>query len=166
MNIRRMLRHLFYSPLSLKRCFPGPVLGAIEAAVSASEALHRGEIRFAIEGGLPYSRLFHGQPARERAIEIFSKLRVWDTQENNGVLIYLLLADRDVEIVADRGIHALVGPTGWEKICRLMEEHYRAGRFEEGSLAGIRAIGELLARHFPAGGEGNPNELPDRPVVV
>ncbi len=109
--------------------------------------------------------LFRGQSSRERAIEVFSQLRVWDTQHNNGVLIYLLLADRDVEIVVDRDIDAKVGELGWQAICRRMEDAFRQGNYQEGVINGIHAVAERLSEHFPASGE-NPDELPNRPVVL
>ena len=109
--------------------------------------------------------LLHDRSARERAVEVFSHLRVWDTERNNGVLIYLLIADRRVEIVADRGIHRDVGPQGWEAICREMERSFRQGRFEQGVVEGIRAVASHLVRHYPASG-ANENELPDEPVIL
>jgi uncharacterized membrane protein len=136
---------------------------AIERAIRESERTHRGQICFAIEAALDTLPLLRGQTARERAIEVFSQLRVWDTEHNNGVLVYLLLADHDVEILADRGIHAKVGVDAWESICREMEALFRAGRFEEGALVGIRAVGTLLAQHYPGAGR---DELANQPVVL
>ena len=118
-----------------------------------------------MEGALDGTPLFKEQSARERAIEVFSLLRVWDTEHNNGVLIYLLLADRDVEIVADRGIHAKVGSREWEKICRKMETAFKQANYAEGVLSGIQAVTRHLVEHFPAVGAGR-NELPDKPVVL
>ncbi|MEK6550989.1 MAG: TPM domain-containing protein [Pseudomonadota bacterium] len=161
MNIKRLWRHLAASPWRVKRALPRSAMQAIERAIRDSERTHRGQICFAIEGALDLGPLLRGRTARQRAIEIFSRLRVWDTEHNNGVLIYLLLADHDVEIVADRGIHVHVGREGWEKICRQMESAFRAGRFEDGVLAGVRAAGDLLARHYPGSGA---NEIPDKPV--
>ncbi len=161
----RILRHLFMPPWLARRYFPRAAMARIERAISESEALHNGEIRFAVEAALDLPALLHGQNARQRAMEVFSQLRVWDTEHNSGVLIYLLLADRDVEIVADRGIHAKVGSAEWERICRQMEAAFRARRFEEGVMAGMREITALLVLHFPVRNE-NPNELPDRPVVL
>ena len=134
-------------------------------AIKAGEATHSGEIRFVVEGALDGAPLFRNQPARERALDIFSQLRIWDTAHNNGVLIYLLLADRDFEIVADRGIDAKVGAAGWEKICAEMESDFRAGDFERGVIKGIEAVSRLMAQHFPAE-RGGRNELPDAPVVM
>jgi len=118
-----------------------------------------------VEGALDGAPLFRNQPARERALDVFSQLRIWDTAHNDGVLIYLLLADRDVEIVADRGIDAKVGPEGWERICKEMEIDFRAGNFERGVIKGIEAVSRELAVHFPRNGAG-PNELPDAPLVI
>lgn len=163
MNLKRLWRHLTSSPWRVKRVLPRYAMLAIERAIHDSERTHRGQICFAIEGALDLGPLLRGRTARQRAIEVFSRLRVWDTEHNNGVLIYLLLADHDVEIVSDRGIHARVGPEGWEKICREMESAFRAGRFEDGVLAGIRAVGDHLAHHYPGHGA---NEIPDKPVIL
>lgn len=164
MNIRRVLRNLFMPPWRVRLVFPARTLRAIEATIREAEAAHAGEIRFAVESALPLSPLLRGQSARERALEVFSQLRVWDTEMNNGVLIYLLLADHDVEIVADRDAHARVGTEGWEKICREMEALFRQGKFEEGVLHGIRAVSAHLVRHYPPQKKDS-NELDDRPVV-
>jgi uncharacterized membrane protein len=137
----------------------------IEEAIRASETTHHAQIRFAVETALDLAPLIRNQSSRSRAIDVFSLLRVWDTEHNNGVLIYLLLADRDVEIVADRGISRLVTPVEWERICREMEQAFREGRFEEGVLAGVRAVSAHLVRHYPGGGKSL-NELPDQPVVL
>lgn len=161
----RILRHLFMPHWLVKRYFPHHVLAAIEHAIRKSEATHRGEIRFVVEAGLDFWPLVRGQKARDRALEVFSQLRIWDTEYNSGILVYLLLADRDVEIVADRGIHMRAGEAEWRRICGMMEEAFRQGHFEQGVLAGIDEISALLARHFPASGV-KPNELSDRPVVL
>ncbi len=147
------------------RAFPRRALGAIERAIRETEATHNGQIRFAVEAALDLAPLLRGQTAQQRAIEVFSQLRIWDTEHNNGVLIYLLLADRDVEIVADRGVHAKVGQDVWEAICQQMEAAFRSGKYEEGVLAGIRSVGRHLTRHYPRVGE-NLNELPDHPVLM
>jgi uncharacterized membrane protein len=165
MGIRRIGRHLLAHRWRVRRIFPRRVLAAIEQAIKAGEATHSGQIRFVVEGALDGKPLFRDQPARERALDIFSHLRIWDTAHNNGVLIYLLLADRNVEIVADRGIDARVGAAGWQKICADMETDFRAGDFERGVIKGIEAVSRQLAAHFPRRGAG-PNELPDAPVVI
>ncbi|MEO8137375.1 MAG: TPM domain-containing protein [Betaproteobacteria bacterium] len=165
MDLRRTCKHLLTTEFKVGRAFPPEALAAIEAAVKKSETRHNGEIRFAVEGALHSAALFHGQSARERAIEVFANLRVWDTEHNNGVLIYLLLADRDVEIIADRGVHVKVGADAWEAICRTMETAFRQGEYRNGVVAGIEAVAQHLARHFP-GMKGRQNELPDSPVVL
>jgi uncharacterized membrane protein len=165
MGIRRIGKHLLEHNWRVRRIFPSRVLAAIEAAIKAGEATHSGQVRFVVEGALDGKPLFKNQSARERALDIFSHLRIWDTAHNNGVLIYLLLADRDVEIVADRGIDAKVGAADWEKICRAMETDFRSGNFETGVIKGIEAVSRQLAAHFPKHGWG-PNELPDKPVVI
>jgi uncharacterized membrane protein len=165
MSIGRITRHLLQHHWRRRRVFPAGVLARIEQAIKAGEATHSGQVRFVVEGALDGAPLFRNQPARERALDVFSQLRIWDTAHNNGVLIYLLLADRDVEIVADRGIDAKVGAAGWEKICREMETDFRAGNFERGVIKGIEAVSREMATHFPKKG-GGPNELPDAPVVL
>jgi uncharacterized membrane protein len=163
--MNRLLRHLLFPDWLTRRRFPGRVLACIKAAVAASESGHTGELRFAVEGALHPAQLMAGMTARERALEVFSSLRIWDTAANNGVLIYLLLADRNVEIVADRGLNGLVQPAEWEAISRAMEDCFRSGEFEAGALLGIERVDGLLRRHFQASGE-NPNELPDAPSVL
>jgi hypothetical protein len=165
MSMKRIARHLMATRWRVNRAFPGGTLIAIDRAIKASEATHRGEIRFVVEGALDTAPLLRGQTARERAIDVFSQLRIWDTERNNGVLIYLLLADRNVEIVADRGIDAKVGPREWERICRNMEAAFRQADFEGGVVGGIREVTRHLAEHFPPIGDDR-NELPDKPVVL
>jgi uncharacterized membrane protein len=165
MGIRRIGRHLLEHRWRVRRIFPPDLLAAIEQAIKAGEATHSGQVRFVVEGALDGAPLFRNQSARERALDIFSHLRIWDTAHNNGVLIYLLLADRNVEIVADRGIDAMVGAAGWEKICKDMETGFKAGNFKDSVIKGIEAVSRQLAAHFPAQGAGR-NELPDTPVVM
>ena len=165
MSIRRIGRHLLEHRWRLRRIFPPAALARIEQAIKSGEATHSGQLRFVVEGALDGAPLFRNQPARERALDVFSQLRIWDTAHNDGVLIYLLLADHDVEIVADRGIDAKVGPEGWERICKEMEIDFRAGNFERGVIKGIEAVSRELAVHFPRSVAGQ-NELPDAPVVL
>jgi uncharacterized membrane protein len=165
MELARFWRHVSMSPLAARRRFPAPVLDALQARIAASEKRHRGEIRFVLEAELTAAQLWREVSSRERAREVFAAYGVWNTAENNGVLIYVLLADRAVEIVADRGIAARVGESEWATVCRMMESHFREGRFEAGAIAGVDAVSDLLSRHFPGGGE-RPNELEDRPTLV
>lgn len=165
MDIKRILKHLSVGKAAMRRTFPRATLDKIERLIAEVERTHAGQIRFAVESALDTRRLLAGQTPRERAIEVFSQLRIWDTEHNNGVLIYLLLADRDVEIVADRGVHAKLGQATWETVCQEMEMAFRQGSFEEGVLAGIRNVGAHLARHYPHSG-AKTNELPDEPVLI
>ncbi len=172
MSLSRHVKHLMMTPWSARRAFPRSTLEAIERAIHRSRTQHVGEIRFVVEGALHGARLYHGQSPRERAIEVFSMLRMWDTEHRNGVLIYVLLADRAVEIVADRGVHVKVGAPEWERICRAMETSFKTGRYEEGALRGIEMVTRCLAQHFPGGaaaaasGGSGQGELPDSPVVL
>ena len=165
MGIKRIGKHLLEHRWRVRRIFTPAVLAAIERAIKAGEATHSGQVRFVVEGALDGAPLFRDQSARQRALDIFSQLRIWDTAHNNGVLIYLLLADRKVEIIADRGIDAKVGAAGWQKICAAMETDFKAGNFAGGVIKGIQAVSQQLAAHFPRQGAG-PNELPDEPVVL
>jgi len=164
-GIGRLCRHLVSDHWSVRYAFPPRALKAIEDAIAAQERRHDGELRFAVEAALPFFDLVRGISARDRAIEHFSRLRIWDTEQNAGVLVYLLLADRRVEIVADRGIHSKVGAAAWEAICGAMQREFAAGRFEPGVITGIQAISDLLALHFPPR-DDNPDELSNRPVVL
>jgi len=161
----RWLQNLTTTHFALRRHFPAATLSAIDAAIGASERDHRAEIRCAIESALPFNQLSRGVTSTERAAEVFSRLRVWDTAANNGVLVYVLLAERSIEIVADRGFAARVAPAEWASICREMETEYRAGRYEAGTLAGVERISALARQHFPADGEDR-NELADRTVLI
>ena len=165
MSLLRLLRHLISPHWRVRRAFPPSVLTRIGQAIARSEARHGGQIRFAVEHALDTASLLRGVSARERALDVFSALRVWDTEHNSGVLIYLLLAERDVVIVADRGVHGRVGAHGWEAICREMESAFRQGNFEQGVLSGIERVSNLLESHYPSNRRG-PNELPDTPVVL
>lgn len=165
MNISRTIKHLFYPGWWLRKDFPPAEMEKIETVIAASEMKHSGEIRFAIESSLPLKALWNDEAMHERAIEVFSLLRVWDTEDNNGVLIYLLLADKKVEIVADRNINKVVGNEEWQRICNFMQTEFQAGRFANGVVAGIEEIGQLLEQHFPYS-KGDDNELPNKPVVL
>ena len=169
MQIGRLIRHAAATHWRTRLTFPSATLDAVEQAIARAEQYHAGEIRFAIETALTPLHILNGVAPRARALEVFAHLGVWDTEHNNGVLIYVQLADRVVEIVADRGLTGRVSPKEWEAVCRLMEEHFRAGRFKEGSIAGVDAIGNLLTRHFPPSST-QPlqahNQLPDRPTLL
>ncbi|PUE58558.1 hypothetical protein B9Z44_02465 [Limnohabitans curvus] len=165
MNAKRILEHLLFTDWQTRRAFSQKTLYAIENAIHESEQLHDGEIRFAIEGSLNSLHLLKGQSSRERAIEVFSQMRVWDTERNNGVLIYVLLADHAVEIVADRGIHAKAGEKSWLTICQDMQSNFAKSEFEKGALKGIEALASVIGHHFPSK-DKSANELSDAPVML
>jgi uncharacterized membrane protein YgcG len=150
MSIKRIAKHLLQHQWGVRHAFPARVRSRIEHAIKAGEALHSGRVRFVVEGSLDGAPLFGNQSARERALDIFSHLRLWDTEHNNGVLIYVLLADRAVEVVADRGIDTRVGRAAWQSICREMEVDFSSGDFERGVITGINAVSRQLAAHFPS----------------
>jgi uncharacterized membrane protein len=161
MDLMRIARHLFFP-----RRFPKAAMSAIEQAIARGEATHRAEIRFAAEDALDGPALLAGESARARAVEVFSELGVWDTEENNGVLIYLLLAEHAIEVVADRGLSRHVTPQQWQEIVAHMRGEFRAGRYEEGLRQAVDEVTALLVKHFPAApGAPNANELPDQPVL-
>ena len=164
MRLVRILRHLVLPDWWVRRAFPKAALGAIERAITTSERSHQGELRFVLEANLPLHALLLDQSPRQRAIELFGELGIWDTEHNCGVLIYLQLIDRRVEIVADRGIHRRVGDAFWKAVCGRLETAFGEGQFESGSLRALAEITEVLAEHFPASGD-NPDELPNAPLV-
>lgn len=165
-KFKRWFRHAFMPPWRWRVIFPKSVLTAIEVAVRQSESQHRGQIRFAIENALAPSAVWQGLSARQRATQVFSNLRVWDTEENCGVLIYLMLADREVHIVADRGITKHVPQSEWNAIAEVMRQHFLKGDFQSGSIEGIEQITLLLADCFPSTSDRKYNELPDRPIII
>ena len=165
MKLMRLARHIATTHLSTRRQFNPQVRAAIEQAIRECESRHNGQIRFVVETALDLPELWHDLSPRRRALQVFGQLGVWDTAENNGVLIYVLMADRAVEIIADRGIAARVAEAEWGTLCRQMQHHYRAGRFQEGSVVGILGVGALLGRHFP-GRAASGHELPDQPVLL
>ena len=165
MELQRFARHFAMTPWRARRAFPDATLDAIQQEVALHEKRHRGEVRFVVEGELTTGQLWAGLTARARAIEVFSLFQVWNTEDNIGILVYVLLADHKVEVVADRGIQKKVAAAEWTAIVRAMEERFRSGRFLDGALEGVRATSELLEQHFPAR-EGEANELPDRPVML
>ena len=165
MDFARFWRHVLMTPMKVNRAFPASTLDAIQNAIANHEKRHRGEVCFVVEGELSTAQLWAGLSSRDRAREAFALQGVWNTEENNGVLLYVLLAEHRVEIVADRGIDRLVAPQEWEAIVEVVDGHFSAGHFEAGALAGVSLISSLLEKHFPAR-EGDTNELTDRPVLL
>lgn len=165
-RMQRMLTNLFGNWFQLRHRFPAALLDEMTVAIASGERTHRGEVRFAVESRLAPLAVLEGLDAPVRARQVFAQLRVWDTEHNTGVLFYVLMAEHRIEIVADRGIAARVTATEWEAICARMRDDYARGQWREGSLAGIAAAHALLAQHFPSDGTDNPDELPDRPVLL
>ncbi len=165
-KIKRLLRHRWFDEADTRRAIPPALVQQLARRVAASEKRHSGEIRICVEAGLPASYLWRGATARERAVMQFGKLRVWDTEQNNGVLIYLLLAEHAIEIVADRGLNRHVSAQDWQAVVQRMGRAFHEGRFEDGLTQALEEVSALLVQHFPlAPGSGDANELPDAPVL-
>jgi len=165
-RLARILRHRWLDERNTRRAIPPALVRQLAEQVAASERRHSGEIRIYVEASLPLGYLLRDATPRERAIAMFGKLGVWDTEQNNGVLIYLLLAEQAIEIVADRGIDRHVGPAQWQSIAQGMGAAFRARNYEQGLRQAIDAVTQLLVQHFPLReGDANPNELPDEPVL-
>jgi uncharacterized membrane protein len=165
MDLVLWMKHLLVPAWAARFAFPPAALARIEQAIRSSEQEHDGELRFVVESVLPLHYLRGKRPSRRRAEDLFAQLKVWDTEHNSGVLVYVQLVNRHIDIVADRGIAARVAQSEWDDVCRAMEAHYRKGEFEGGTLEGLERVTRILARHFPARG-ANPNELPDKPLVL
>jgi uncharacterized membrane protein len=165
MRIARLLKHLLTPDWVARRPFPASSLSRIEQAIKASEQQHGGELRFVVESTLPVAYLLGPRSSRRRAQDLFGQLKVWDTEDNTGVLIYVQLVSRHIDIVADRGIARRVAQPEWDAVCRALERRFREGHYLQGALEAIEAVTRILVREFPATG-ANPNELPDKPVVL
>lgn len=163
--MNRYWQNFFTTRFALQRAFPKATLDDIETAIRDGEATHSGEIRFAIETALEVPALIHGVRPRDRALEVFAGLRVWDTAQNNGVLIYVLLAERDIEVVADRGYDGLVAADEWRGVCDDMQTAFMRHAYRDGALAGIVEISAIIRQHFPDK-DSDSNELKDRPVLL
>jgi uncharacterized membrane protein len=164
-KLKRSLRHLFSTRNEAERAFPPATLAAIAEAITAGEQTHRGEVRLVVEKSLPLSAVWEGVSNRQRAISLFADYGIWDTEDNCGVLIYVNLADRKVDIIADRGIDRKITAATWQGVCDTMTRGFARGEFHAATLAAIAQVNQLLRQHFPSGG-ARPNELPDRPVML
>lgn len=164
-RIGRVVRHARSSAGAARKAFPPETIKAITDAITAGEQTHRGEVRLVVEKSLPVGAVWSGVSDRERALALFADYGIWDTEDNCGVLIYVNLADRKVEIVADRGIDRKIGPAIWQAVCRTLTEGYARGEFHNSTLAAIEHVNTLLRQHFPSDGP-RPNELPDRPLIL
>ena len=165
-TLKRLFKHRWMDDSDLRRALPAEALERLKARVAASEARHSGEIRFCVEAGLPMHYLLRNASARERAVSMFGKLRMWDTAQNNGVLIYLLLAERRIELVADRGINAHVDTAAWQAMVAHMSDAFKAGRFEDGLTQALEEVSAVLVQHFAMqSGAVDQNELPNTVVI-
>ena len=164
-HFSRLFKHLFATSRQTKKHFPLSGLQLIEDRIAESEIGHSGQIRVVIETTLSPYAIWHQQSSRERAIEVFSLQKIWDTENNNGVLIYLLMADHAFEIIADRGVHQKVGDEFWKKVCEMMEIHLKNSDFQTGVLTGIYEIDQILRQFYPAS-VITPNELSDEPILI
>jgi uncharacterized membrane protein len=164
-TLKRMLRHLTTTSAAGRRAFPASALKAIQASIARGETLHRAELRLVIEPSLTIQEVLGGMTSRQRARELFSDYRIWDTEENCGVLIYVNLADHKVEIVADRTVNKLVTTAEWHEVCRTMTKEFANGRFEESVIAALDKLNSLLLERFPADG-ARPNQLSNRPLIL
>ncbi|GGY64464.1 TPM domain-containing protein [Pseudoduganella albidiflava] len=162
---RRALRHLMTGSGTGRRCFPEAALQAISAAVAEGERRHRAEVRLVVEPALPFGDALDGMANRDRARALFAQYGVWDTEENCGVLIYVNLADHAVDIVADRNVGRRIAEAEWQAVCRTMTQAYKRGEFQEGTVAALNQLADLLQRHFPSDGS-RPNQLPDEAVIL
>jgi len=165
-RLQRLLTHLFGQWFAMRRRFPEALLDEMTKAIASGERTHLGEVRFAVESRLSPWLVLEGVDALIRARQVFAQLQVWDTEHNTGVLFYVMMAEKRIEIVADRGIASRVAQAEWDGICSRMRNSYAGGHWREGSLAGIAAAHALLQQHFPSDGTDNPDELPDRPVLL
>jgi uncharacterized membrane protein len=178
-SLHTLLRHRWRDESVARRTLPPEAMERLKQRVAASERRHTGQIRIAVEAGLPPSYLWRhirkGVPlrqiVRERAVMLFGKLRVWDTERNNGVLIYLLLADQAIELVADRGLNPFVSSAEWQAMVARMRQAFQAGRFEDGLTQALEEVSSVLVAHFPrddreSSSDARANELPDAPVLI
>lgn len=162
---RRILKNILFPTWKIRKFFPKKSIENIELVIKDSEKRHNGEVVFVVEAKLPLFLVLKNISPRERAIELFSRFRVWDTEHNSGVLIYLLLSEKQIEIVADRGITKKIPQIEWDAILERMRNHFQKGLFEKGVILGIAEITDLLATHFPSS-KDKPNELSDKPIII
>lgn len=164
-KLARILHHLTTTTATGRRAFPAQTLKALQAAIAIGEKQHRAEVRMIVEPALPLPAVMQGMSSRQRARELFTHYRIWDTEENCGILIYINLADRKVEIVADRAVGRALGAGEWQTVCDTMTQGFARGAFHESAIAGLQQINGLLEAKFPANG-ARPNQLPNRPLII
>lgn len=164
-TLKRLFKHLFTTTAAGRRVFPEDALKAIEETIAEGETRHRAEVHMIVEPALDAQAVLNGMSSRERARELFSDYRVWDTEENCGVLVYINLADHKVEIVADRGVGREIPAGEWEVICRTMTQGFARGEYRESVIGALRRLNSLLEQHYPDDGSAH-NQLPNRPVML
>ncbi len=165
-RLERLWRHWTSTAAKGRKAFPQASLSSLGAAITQGELTHRGELRLVVECAMPSDMVWAGVSNRQRALALFAETGVWDTEDNCGVLLYVNLAERKVDIVADRGIARKIDGAAWQAICDTMTHGYASGDFHDSTLAAIGRVNALLLQHFPADGTANPNELPDHPIVL
>lgn len=164
-NFSRLLKHLLITKASGRRAFGGDTLKAIQAAIARGEALHRAQVRLIIEPSLPLFDVLQGLSSRQRARELFARYRIWDTEDNCGVLVYVNLADRKVEIISDRAVGRVLKAADWQAVCKTMTQGFAHGRYHDSTLAALQQLNDLLQQHFPSRGDNN-NELSNKPLII
>jgi uncharacterized membrane protein len=164
-KLTRVMRHLRTTTAAGRRTFPDSALKAIQATIAGGEKMHRAEVRLIVEPALPIPAVLDGKSSRERARELFAQYRIWDTEENCGILIYINLADHKVEIIADRTVGRLLGAQDWQEVCRTMTKGFARGEYHESVIAGLKQLNDMLATRFPADGSSS-NELSNRPLIL
>lgn len=164
-KISRALRHLFTTTAAGRRTFPAPTLKAIQATIATGEKVHRAEVRMVVEPALPIHDVLGGTSSRERARELFTHYRIWDTEENCGILIYINLADHKVEIIADRTVGRVLSAADWQAVCKTMTQGFSHGEYHDSVVAGLKQLNDLLATRFPSNGSSS-NELSNRPLIL
>lgn len=164
-TLSRLWRHLVTSSADGRRAFPEPTLDAIRDRIAEGERRHRAEVRMVVETSLAARQVLQKMTARQRAAELFLEHGIWDTEENIGVLIYVLIADHKVEILADRRVARSVTPDEWRTVCNTMTDAFRANDYHAGALAGLDRLNALLAERFPDDG-GQSNQLSNEPLIL
>lgn len=163
---KRLFHHLLGTRSAARRAFPSPLLKSIQASIAAGEERHRAQVKLIVEAALSAGAVWRGESARQRAHELFARYRVWDTEENCGVLLYVNLADHKVEIVADRSAARAVTREQWQEVCSIMSAGYARGDYRDGTLAALERLHAILADAMPRHGGPDRNELSDKPVML
>jgi uncharacterized membrane protein len=164
-RLSRAFRHWKTSAADGRRAFPPESLAAIGGAITEGERSHRGELRLIVEASMPFDAIWADVTNRQRALALFAEHGVWDTEDNCGVLIYVNLAERKIDIVADRNVNRKIDAATWQAVCQTMTAGFARGQFHDSTLAAVSQVNELLRQHFPANGS-RANELPDAPIMM